>query len=155
AVGEDALSRFVERLRRNVELRGTEEALSRPVGDLGLLSLVARTRGTWTGGLTATLVRSSAWHGTYANLDTLMGLVLLALTVAAARFGLSFLAKYTAALAVLEAMTRLRRALYHHTHRLGTLALDDRAQEAIRASSRHLEVVHDGLYRWLTVWFRE
>ena len=155
-VGEDASARYVERLRRNIDASGIEEALSRPVGDLGLLSLVARSRSAWTGGLIASVVRSSAWHGLYANFDTLVGLFLIALTVAVTRFGLSFLARYTGALAVLEAMTRLRRAVYHHTHRLGALALHDRAQsEAIRASSRHLEVVHEGLYRWLTVSFRE
>ena len=41
---------------------------------------------------------------------------------ALARVGLIFLGDYMAAQAVIEATTRLRRALYHHTYRLGTLA---------------------------------
>src|SRR6185436_18820198 len=65
-------------------------------------------------------------------------------------------ALYFAAQAVIGAITRLRRAVYHHTYRLGTLAFKALGpSEAISVSTRHLESVHDGLFLWLTVWIRE
>ena len=61
-----------------------------------------------------------------------------------------------AAQAVIGATTRLRRAVYHHTYRLGTLAFRALGpSEAVSVSTRHLEAVHDGLFAWLTVWIRE
>ena len=156
AVGEEARNRFVNRFSGNMKAHGSDEALIRPVGDVGLLSLVIRSRGTWIGSTVAILLRGGAWTGLYINGGALFGLFLLALAIAGVRFGLRFLANYAAALAVLEAVTRLRRAIYLHTHRLGPHILDGRGlNDAISASSRHLEVVHEGLFRWLTVGFRE
>src|SRR5438552_1790991 len=61
-----------------------------------------------------------------------------------------------AARAVIEASTRLRRAVYHHTFRLGTLAFRALGpSEAVTIFTRHVEAVHDGLYTWITVMFRE
>ncbi len=55
-----------------------------------------------------------------------------------------------------EAITRLRRSIYLHTNRLGTLAVRALGpSEAVSVSTRHLESVHDGLYQWLTIYFRE
>ncbi|MSU77680.1 MAG: ABC transporter ATP-binding protein [Gemmataceae bacterium] len=83
-------------------------------------------------------------------------LLLLAITVVAIRFGLLFLSDYGVTLAVLEALTRLRRAIYHHTLRLGPLAFRTvGAAEAVSVSTRHAEVLHVGLHRWLTVSLRE
>ena len=51
---------------------------------------------------------------------------------------------------------RLRRAVYHHTFRLGTLAFRALGpSEAVSIFTRHVEAVHDALYAWLTVSFRE
>src|SRR5262245_43103977 len=67
-----------------------------------------------------------------------------------------FVNEYMAARATIDAATRLRRAVYHHTYRLGTLAFRALGpSEAVSASTRHLESVHDALYAWLTVVFRE
>jgi ATP-binding cassette subfamily B protein len=157
AVGDDAGERMLDQLRRNAEARGWDAALDQPVGDLGLLSLAARSRHMpVTGWLVATLASWSGWTGAYHNLPYLIGLFGFALGLAVVRFVLLFVANYAAALATLEAVTRLRRAIYHHTHRLGTLAFRALGpSEAISASTRHLEAVHEGLYRWLTVSFRE
>ncbi len=46
-------------------------------------------------------------------------LLLLAITVVPIRFGLLFLSDYAGTLAMLEALTRLRHAIYHHTLCLG------------------------------------
>ncbi len=106
AVGEDAAERVRDRLRRNIKQHGLDVALAQPVANVGLLGRVVRSRGTFTGWLTATL---AAWNGwTWAGGDEryLLGLFALALVLAAARCGLLFLSNYAAALACLEAVTR-------------------------------------------------
>ena len=88
--------------------------------------------------------------------DYLTALLLLAALVAVFRAICAFLAQFMAAQAVIGATTRLRRAVYHHTYRLGTLAFRALGpSEAVSVSTRHLEAVHDGLFTWLTVWIRE
>jgi ATP-binding cassette, subfamily B, bacterial len=83
-------------------------------------------------------------------------LFLLALAIALARLVLLFLSDYLAARATIAAITRLRRAIYQQTYRLGTLAFRALGPtEAVSVSTRHLEAVHSGLYAWLTVVFRE
>src|SRR5205807_8148855 len=58
--------------------------------------------------------------------------------------------------AVIEATPRLRRAVYHHTFRLGTLAVRALGpSEAVSLLTRHVESVHDSLYLRLTNTFRE
>ena len=61
-----------------------------------------------------------------------------------------------AARAIVEAAHRFRRAVYHHTFRLGTLAFRALGpSEAVSVFTRHVEAVHDALYARLTVYFRE
>ena len=80
----------------------------------------------------------------------------MAPAIALARLALLFLADFLAARATIEAITRLRKAVYQQTYRLGTLAFRALGpSEAVSVSTRHLEVVHSGLYAWLTVTFRE
>src|SRR5262249_7468916 len=86
----------------------------------------------------------------------LTGLFVVAVVLALLRALFVFLNEYLAAEATVVATTRLRRALYHHTYRLGTLAFRALGpSEAVGVSTRHLESIHDGLYTWLTVVFRE
>ena len=50
----------------------------------------------------------------------------------------------------------MRRAVYHHTFRLGTLAFRALGpSEAVGVFTRQIESLHDGLYVWLTVAFAE
>src|SRR5262249_14397936 len=68
----------------------------------------------------------------------------------------SLLMREAASRAVIEASTRLRRAVYHHTFRLGTLAFRALGPtEAVSVFTRHVEAVPHALYTRLTVWFRE
>src|SRR5262249_61447271 len=61
------------------------------------------------------------------------------------------LMNYAAATATLDAATRLRRAIYHQSYRLGTLALKAHpAEETVEIFARDVEQVHDGLYATLT-----
>jgi ATP-binding cassette subfamily B protein len=84
------------------------------------------------------------------------GLFLLALAVSALRALLTLIMHEMAARASIEAATRLRRAVYHHTFRLGTLAFRALGpSEAVTVFTRHVEAVHDALYLCLTSWFRD
>jgi ATP-binding cassette subfamily B protein len=88
--------------------------------------------------------------------DYLTGLLVSAVLLALLRAVVMYVMHYSAALATIEASNRLRRAVYHHTFRLGTLAFRALGpSEAVGVFTRHLEAVHDGLYTWLTVVYRE
>ncbi|HWY87320.1 MAG TPA: ABC transporter transmembrane domain-containing protein, partial [Gemmataceae bacterium] len=112
--------------------------------------------GSTQGWLIASLERGNDWLFAEGNETYLEELFYLALAIALARLALLFLADYLAARATIEAITRLRKAVYQQTYRLGTLAFRALGpSEAVSVSTRHLEVVHSGLYAWLTVTFRE
>jgi ATP-binding cassette subfamily B protein len=154
-VGDSAAALLSERFVETVKHSSPIIALNRDIHDVGLLSMVVRTQhrplgfDNWILGLAA---RFNPWLWKYGPHWNLFGLMVLAMLVAAARSVLSFVAQFTAAQAVIGATTRLRRAVYHHTYRLGTLAFRALGpSEAISVSTRHLEVVHDGLFTWLTV----
>lgn len=143
-------------LRNAVRYHGAEAAPYHALGDNGLLSLVVRTRSSYRGTVLAHFASWNGWMWAYGNSGMLIGLFIAALVVTLLRLVLRVLANYLGALAVIEAMTRFRRAIYHQTNRLGTLAFRALGPgEAVSISARHLEVVHDGLYQWLTIYFRE
>jgi ATP-binding cassette subfamily B protein len=84
----------------------------------------------------------------------LLGLLGLAVLIALIRAGLTLLMHEMAARSSIEAATRLRRAAYHHTFRLGTLAFRALGpSEAVTVFTRHVEAVHDALYLRLTSQF--
>ncbi len=96
------------------------------------------------------------WLGSDAKAYYLEGLFLVAVALGLARLVLLFLADVLAARATIAAVTRLRRAVYQQTYRLGTLAFRALGpSEAVSVSTRHLEAVHSGLHAWLTVYYRE
>jgi ATP-binding cassette subfamily B protein len=139
------------------------DAPSPGVGDHGILSLVVREEAN---GRMLTPVPWLARHAPWAwaappGAPTLLppyltGLFLLAVGLAAAGAGLSLLMREMAARATIEATTRLRRAVYHHTFRLGTLAVRALGpSEAVSILTRHVEALHDALYNRLTVYYRE
>ena len=86
----------------------------------------------------------------------LTGLFLVALVLAMLGALFSLLMREAAARTVIDAMTRLRRSIYHHTFRLGTLAFRALGPtEAVSVFTRHVESVHEALYARLTVVYRE
>lgn len=130
----------------------------------GLLSLVVRLHASG-GYLTGLAGWAAAWNpwtwNKTADSSTLLSSYLLGLVVIALM--MSLLATLFAALmremagrATVEAATRLRRAVYHHTFRLGTLAFRALGpSEAVTVFTRHVEAVTDALYTQLTVTYRE
>lgn len=155
-VDDHAATQVRAELRRHFAAHGLERGPDLPLQNFGVLGLVVRTQGALQGSVVAQLAHWNSWMWRWGNHYYLQGLCLLALGVAVLRLGLMFLANYMAARTTLEAVTRLRRAIYHHTHRLGALAVRALGpSEAVSISTRHLEVVHDGMYAWLTHFFRE
>jgi ATP-binding cassette subfamily B protein len=145
--------RFKAELENNTPV---ELAATRNLPNLGVLGLVVRTQHRWDGWLVSFVASWNPWMWAYGSTVYLSGLLALAVLLGLLRGGLMFANGYTAAQATAGAATRLRRAVYHHTYRLGTLAFRALGpSEAVGVSTRHLEAVHDGLYAWLTVVFRE
>ena len=153
-VGEAAAEEVRQRIRTNFDFWGPQIGIYHDLEDFGALALVTRKQATTQHYLVNPIVR---WQWMWrSNGSYLLGLFLIGIGLAAARFGALYLTETMAAMAVIEAVTRLRRAVYHHTFRLGTLAFRALGPtEAVGVSTRHLEAVHDGLLAWLTVYFRE
>lgn len=131
--------------------------------DHGILSLVVREV---AGGPLVTIVPTLARYNTWMWNEPVesrgrISLYLLGLTLLAAILGLIWallviLNREMAARCTIEATHRLRRAVYHHTFRLGTLAIRALGpSEAVSILTRHIEALHDALYARLTVSFRE
>lgn len=123
----------------------------------GLLSLVVRERNRWVGPI---LGKIAAWNGwTWvpgpsgsANLPYLTGLFVLAFGLASVRGVLANALAYLAAAATLDAATRLRRAVYFHAYRLGSLTMQTvGTAEAADLLTRRVEEVGDAVQARLTV----
>lgn len=143
-------------IRKNVERYGPRLALVRDVDDFGILGLVVRTRLSVHRWFVQPFAAGNEWTWKYGDTYYLQGLVLAGLTVTLLRGICFFLSNALAAKAVIESATRLRRALYLQTYRLGTLAVRSLGpSEAVGVSTRHLESVHEGMFLWLTACFRE
>jgi ATP-binding cassette, subfamily B, bacterial len=132
--------------------------------DRGFLGLVVRfsASGDRLTDAVATVARWNPWMWNASSPPTarvksyLVGLLVIALLLTILGTGLNLLMRETAARATTEAATRLRRGVYHHTFRLGTLAFRALGpSEAVTVFTRHVEAVHDALYLRLTVFFRE
>jgi len=135
-----------------------------PVGDVGMLSLVVRSEmaGRFFTPVVSRLARWNPWTWSPRTdripngFFYLTGLSLIGLMVVLLRAVLSVVMREAAARASVEAAGRLRRAVYHHTFRLGTLAFRALGpSEAVTIFTRHVEAIHEALYARLTVSFRE
>jgi ATP-binding cassette subfamily B protein len=130
--------------------------------DTGIASLLVRahTEGRIITPVVAASARLAPWmrnaHGGGGLISPyLIGLLLTGIGLAILGAMLNVLMREMAARATIEASTRLRRAVYHHTFRLGTLAFRALGPtEAVSIFARHIEAVHDALFTRLTVSFR-
>jgi ATP-binding cassette subfamily B protein len=128
------------------------------LSDHGLLSRIIRSHihDRAYGPNAGVLASWNAWMWKRGNTYYLTWLLIVAVALALLRGLMSFLQQDMAARATLEASTRLRRAVYHHTFRLGTLAIKALGPtEAVSILTRYVEAVHDALYVRLTVFLRE
>ena len=132
-------------------------------GNRGILSLVVREYAS--GRIWTPLSWIASWNGWMwggkAGESQYLPSYLLGLGLVVVILGLSWamlivLNREMAARATVEATSRLRRAVYHHTFRLGTLAVRALGpSEAVSLLTRHVEAIQDALYARLTVHFRE
>lgn len=122
----------------------------------GPLSLVVRERNRWTAPV---LGRLAAWNGWSwapgatgsANVRYLTGLFLLAFGLAVARGALVNALTYLSSAVTLEAVTKVRRAVYFHTYRLGALTMQAvGTDEAADLLTRRVEEVGDAIHARLT-----
>ncbi|MBY0525185.1 MAG: ABC transporter ATP-binding protein/permease [Gemmataceae bacterium] len=144
-VGPEAASTYRSRVR-------TEQPY------VGILSTVATTRQQrLIHPIVSALARWNPWIWQADDaMPYLAGLLGAAIVLALLRALTLFAMNYTAALATIEAATRLRRAVYHHTFRHGTLAMQAVGpSEAVGIFTRHVEAIDDMLFAWLTVLVRE
>jgi ATP-binding cassette subfamily B protein len=140
-----------------------EQSIDDSLPDMGAISLVARSHASdrlYTS-FVGWVVRWNPWMWKWRWLGSnfipyLTGLFVLALVLTVLRAGLAFLLREAAARCTIEAATRMRRGVYHHTFRLGTLAFRALGpNEAVTIFTRHVEAIHEALYARLTVTFRE
>ncbi len=166
---EDLWRAHVAAILKNVSPRAAARVTDEPnvydEPDNGLLSLVVRAyaRGsTWQARVGSWLARWNGWWAWNRRNETsifapyLNGLLIIGLVLALLGAAAAWWMGEMAARACIEATNRLRRAVYLHTFRLGTLAFRALGPaEAVTVFSRHIEAVNDALLIRLTVYFRE
>jgi ATP-binding cassette subfamily B protein len=129
------------------------------VGGLGVLSLAVRTNGQRVNPAIGWFARWNRWawlpdDNRPPSFWYLTGLLFLAVAVAVVRAILVNVMDYAAATAALAVGIRLRRAIYHHAYRLGTLTIRSNGPgEAASLFSRHVETVQDAVHARLTSQF--
>jgi ATP-binding cassette subfamily B protein len=131
--------------------------------DLGIVSLIVREHADRRL-MTPVVSWVARWNPWMRNAGStqrpaappyLIGLLLIGIVLGLLGAGLTLLMREMAARAAIEAATRLRRAVYHHTFRLGTLAFRALGPtEAVSIFARHIEAVHDALITHLTAFYR-
>ncbi len=134
----------------------------RELSDRGILSLVVQSHSHLYGPVTGWLARWNPWMWRWAGASRpnyyvyATGLLAVGAVLAVLRALAMYLQNYLAAVAAIEASNRLRRAVYHHTFRLGRLAFRALGpSEAVGIFTRQLETLHNGMYAGLTVMFRD
>ena len=154
-------------LREHVGLEAAEayhaslgETRVGPSGALGVLPVVVRERHRWAGRFLGQMAAWNPWawrpYDTYIpNARYLTGLVLLAFALVLLRSLASTTVTHLAAAVMLDAITRLRRAIYLHTYRLGSLAIRASGiEEAEALFTRQVETVGTALQSTVTLPWR-
>ncbi len=119
--------------------------------EFGMLSLVVRERGHWTGSLLAWLASWNTWTwkptpADSANRHYLTGLFLIAFLLVVVRGVAMYITSYCTTIATIDAATRLRRAVYTHAQRLSAVAIrPDLQSEAGEIVTRRVDQIQDGL----------
>jgi len=126
----------------------------------GVLSLIVRERKRWTGHLLGSVAGWNEWmwrpgDDGSANRTYLTGLFILAFSIAVIRGVLLNALAYLSAAVTIACVTRLRRAIYLHTYRLGSLAIRTVGPaEATQLFTRQTDSVGAAIYSSLTASYR-
>lgn len=122
----------------------------------GLLSLVVRERNRWPAGLLGRLASWTGWTWQpgatgSANVTYLTGLFVLAFGLAAVRGVLVNALAYLSSALTLEAVAKVRRAVYFHTYRLGALTMQTvGTAEAATLLTQRVEEVGEAVHARIT-----
>lgn len=122
--------------------RTTDPAFSPGMPGLGSLSLVVRSYPGPLHRLIGWLASWNTWSWRPSNTVVpnywyLTGLLYLALAVGLLRAGSAHVMSIAAATAALAVSVRLRRAIYHHSYRLGTLAIQSAGASRVTSLFHH------------------
>ena len=126
----------------------------------GVLSLFVRERKRWTGHLLGWVASWNPWmwrpgEDDSSNLTYLTGLFILAFCIALVRGVLLNTQSYLSAAVTIDFVTRLRRAIYLHTFRLGSLAIRTvGSAEATSLFTKQADAVGTALNSTLTATLR-
>lgn len=126
----------------------------------GALATIVHQRNSLNGDLLAFAASWNPWmwsptENSDSNHRYLMGLLIVAIGLVALRTLLIVVMNWQVARAAIEASTRLRRAIYHHTARLGNLSVrSGHKDEGHELFSAHVEHIHEALKAHLTHVFR-
>src|SRR5215208_5338005 len=123
----------------------------------GILGLVVRERNTAWGRPAAAFASAAGWtwRGENPNRTYLTGLLVLALVLVLLRGVCLVVMNDAAARAALEVVTRLRRSIYHHAARQGSMTINpESVDEAGRLFTRQVENVHEAMLYALTYSYR-
>ncbi len=127
---------------------------------VGVLALVARERNRWPGKIVGWVASWNSWMWRTtgpdgANVRYLTGLFLLAFVIAVVRGLLVAALAYLASVVTLDIVTRIRRALYLHTYRLGSLAIRTAGpEEPINLFTKQTDAVGDAVRASLVTSYR-
>jgi ATP-binding cassette, subfamily B, bacterial len=126
----------------------------------GILSLIVRERNRWTGHMLGWLASWNGWTWRpgpdgNANLIYLAGLFIIAFSIALVRGILLNTLSYLGAAVTIAFTTRLRRAVYVHTYRLGSLAIRTvGSAEAKQLFTKQVDAVGAAIHVMLTASYR-
>lgn len=115
----------------------------------GLLGLVVDQQGTTLGRLAAAVARTLpwTWNTKSPNSSYLMTLFIAGSIIVIIRGLLLVWVKDASSAAALEVMTRLRRSIYHHTARIGSMSISaDSVRESGDLFTTQVEEVHHAVY---------
>ncbi|MCS7271171.1 MAG: ABC transporter ATP-binding protein/permease, partial [Gemmataceae bacterium] len=150
-VGEAAAETYRESLAGN---------RTGPSGPLGVLPVVVQERGRWTGRFVGRWALWNEWmwqpgSGGNPNPTYLTGLFVIAFALIVVRSLASNTATYLASAVMLDVLTRLRRAIYLHTYRLGSLAIRTGGTEEVeQLFTRQAETVGVAVHACVTLPWR-
>lgn len=131
--------------------RTTDPAFSPGMPGLGSLSLVVRSYPGFTHRILGWLASWNSWswkptQSIVPNYWYLTGLLYLALAVGLVRAWAVHIMSVSSSAAALAVGVRLRRAIYHHSYRLGTLAIQSAgAGRVATLFQRHVDAVSDAV----------
>jgi ATP-binding cassette subfamily B protein len=152
-VGADAATTYAN------FVKPLDPAAAASVPGMGSLSLVVRTDGQLLHRFAGWMASWNGWSwrpgsASIPNYWYMTGLLYLAIMFALIRTLLIHLMNRSAATAALEISTRLRRAIYHHTYRLGTLTIQSSGlNRAASLFHRHVDAVADAVHERLSSQF--